>query len=206
MRDQGRDEESGKPRRSSPWSNQLNYIPEDIDSIAAGFSKDAQGRLIPLRQAAFTRFQLAKREGFLTIRHSDKRKERQKSSGLLHYLLWCFGANRPFIEVAISGKYSNISYNCDPTGIFYTCNPTDADLEYFRSLCVEKLVAEDANACLGRDHAGVWGIPNADAIPIARQIAAVMIARTKMTPEERDEYCHRCGLENCPPPPRMNYG
>jgi hypothetical protein len=62
------------------------YIPEDIDAIAAGIAKDPEGRLSTLRPASFARFQLAKREGFLTIARVDKSKTREKSSGILHYI------------------------------------------------------------------------------------------------------------------------
>jgi len=179
----------------------LNYNPEEIDSIAAGFSKDPQRRLRVLRHADFIRFQLAKREGFLIHKHSDKSKKREMSSGILHYLLWCRAVSRPYVEVALSGKYAKISYNCDPTGDPYTCNPTDADLEYFQSLLDGQLVAEDAEAALGHHHTEVWGVHKDEAVVIARQIAAVLIARTRMTAEERDEFCRRYYLDNSPPPP-----
>jgi hypothetical protein len=184
----------------------LNYNPEEIDSIAAGFTKDDERELGALRHPAFIRFQRAKREGFLTIKHADKAKGRMMSSGLLHYLRWCSAVNRPYVEVALSGKYAKISYDCDPTGDPYTCNPTDADLEYFQSLLDGQLVAEDAEASLGQHHTEVWGIAGAEAVVIARQIAAVLIARTKMTAEERDEFCRRCYLDNSPPPPPMHHG
>lgn len=173
----------------------VHYIPEDIDAIAAGNAKDPEGRLRALRPAAFARFQLAKREGFLTIGRVDKSKTRQLSSGILHYIRWCYVVNCPYVEIAVSGKYALISYTCDPTGYPYTCNPTEADLQYFQTLLSWKGFARDAQAGLGQHHTAISGVPKAEAVVIARQIAATLIARTRMTAEERDQYRDRAWRE-----------
>lgn len=157
-----------------------------IDDYAWGAKNDPHGYFKKLDQASLRLYERAKYDGFATFRGKKDKHYR-------HYWHWCEARNIPHISVWMGARYAKIEYNADPTGCPYSCNVSEAIWDDFRMLFQEHWVPENSSIGGGDHHMGAYGVPNAIAPDLARQLWK-WVEPHCISAEARDKWLHEVWL------------
>jgi hypothetical protein len=158
--------------------------PSRIDAIARGLVRDIW--LKPLSSNELELYEIAKRDRVCVSWSRGQKHPR-------FYRRWCDSSNIPAIEVRQHSRFATIHYDADTTGYPYTCNLTDGDFDRIADLVREHWVAANSRLVGGLHHFTATGLPNAEAVRVARLIWDIAKART-MPAAARPEFVRRAWL------------